>query len=70
MVIGRRSDILAWHILGSLVFDDLESLPLSERNWARLHQPGCRRSLARRAVTEDLATFPDALTAHTASGRL
>jgi transcriptional regulator with XRE-family HTH domain len=36
MIVGRRSDILAWNTLGSLVFGDLERLPRSERNWARL----------------------------------
>ncbi|MCS0644347.1 helix-turn-helix transcriptional regulator [Curtobacterium flaccumfaciens] len=36
MIVGRRSDILAWNALASLLFGDLERLPRSERNWARL----------------------------------
>ncbi|MET0887135.1 MAG: helix-turn-helix transcriptional regulator, partial [Mycetocola sp.] len=36
VIVGRRSDILAWNELGSAVFEDLASLPRAERNWARL----------------------------------
>lgn len=36
MIVGRRSGILAWNTLASLLFGDLERLPRSERNWARL----------------------------------
>jgi len=36
LVVGRRSEILAWNSLGSAVFGDLEGRPRSERNWARL----------------------------------
>ena len=36
LIIGRRSDILAWNDLGSLVFGGLHDLTVSERNLVRL----------------------------------
>jgi len=36
LVVGRRSDILAWNNLGSAMFGDIAGLPAAERNWARL----------------------------------
>ena len=36
LIIGRRSDLLAWNELGSVVFGGLQELPRAERNLARL----------------------------------
>ncbi|PUB29845.1 helix-turn-helix protein [Promicromonospora sp. AC04] len=36
MVVGRRSDILAWNRIAAALFGDLAQLPAQERNWARL----------------------------------
>jgi len=36
IVVGRRSDILAWNRLAAAVFGDWAELPAPERNWARL----------------------------------
>jgi transcriptional regulator with XRE-family HTH domain len=36
IVVGRRSDILAWNRMAAAVFGDLSELPAQERNWARL----------------------------------
>jgi transcriptional regulator with XRE-family HTH domain len=36
IVVGRRSDILAWNRLAAAVFGDWAELPAQERNWARL----------------------------------
>ena len=36
LIIGRRSDILAWNALGSLVFGGIHDLTAAERNLARL----------------------------------
>lgn len=36
LIVGRRSDILAWNGLGSLVFGGLREMPRPERNLARL----------------------------------
>ena len=36
VVVGRRSDILAWNRLAAALFGDWARLPVQERNWARL----------------------------------
>ncbi|MGY0390599.1 helix-turn-helix domain-containing protein [Nocardioides sp. WG-D5] len=36
MVVGRRSDILAWNRIASAVFGDWAELPKQDQNWARL----------------------------------
>ncbi|MFM9442394.1 helix-turn-helix domain-containing protein [Streptomyces acidiscabies] len=36
ILVGRRSDILAWNRLAAAVFGDWDELPPQERNWARL----------------------------------
>ncbi|MFI7708786.1 helix-turn-helix domain-containing protein [Nonomuraea sp. NPDC049480] len=36
MIVGRRSDILAWNRMAAAVFGDWTELPAQERNWARL----------------------------------
>jgi hypothetical protein len=36
IVVGRRSDILAWNRMAAAVFGDWADLPTQERNWARL----------------------------------
>jgi transcriptional regulator with XRE-family HTH domain len=36
IVVGRRSDILAWNRTAAAVFGDWAQLPAQERNWARL----------------------------------
>jgi transcriptional regulator with XRE-family HTH domain len=36
IVVGRRSDILAWNRMAAAVFGDWAELPEHERNWARL----------------------------------
>ncbi|NGN66684.1 helix-turn-helix domain-containing protein [Streptomyces sp. A7024] len=35
-VIGRRLDVLAWNDAAAAVFTDFGSLPVAERNWARM----------------------------------
>ncbi|MEU1194404.1 helix-turn-helix transcriptional regulator [Streptomyces sp. NPDC005859] len=36
ILVGRRSDILAWNRMAAAVFGDWAELPAHERNWARL----------------------------------
>ncbi|MEU6229230.1 helix-turn-helix transcriptional regulator [Streptomyces sp. NPDC047042] len=36
MLVGRRSDILAWNRMAAAVFGDWAELPTQEQNWARL----------------------------------
>jgi hypothetical protein len=36
VLVGRRSDILAWNRMTAAVFGDWAELPAQERNWARL----------------------------------
>ncbi|MFF5303341.1 helix-turn-helix domain-containing protein [Streptomyces sp. NPDC013161] len=36
VLVGRRSDILAWNRMAAAVFGDWAELPAHERNWARL----------------------------------
>ncbi|MDT0567194.1 helix-turn-helix domain-containing protein [Streptomyces sp. DSM 3412] len=36
ILVGRRSDILAWNRMAAAVFGDWAELPTQERNWARL----------------------------------
>jgi transcriptional regulator with XRE-family HTH domain len=36
LLVGRRSDILAWNRMAAAVFGDLAELPTQEQNWARL----------------------------------
>jgi transcriptional regulator with XRE-family HTH domain len=36
VVVGRRSDILAWNRIAAALFSDWAQLPVQERNWARL----------------------------------
>jgi len=36
VVVGRRSDILAWNRISAALFSDWAQLPVHERNWARL----------------------------------
>ncbi|MBP5942069.1 helix-turn-helix domain-containing protein [Streptomyces acidiscabies] len=36
ILVGRRSDILAWNRMAAAVFGDWDDLPAPERNWARL----------------------------------
>jgi transcriptional regulator with XRE-family HTH domain len=36
LLVGRRSDILAWNRMAAAVFGDWAELPAHERNWARL----------------------------------
>jgi transcriptional regulator with XRE-family HTH domain len=44
ILVGRRSDILAWNRIAAAVFGDWTELPAHERNWARLVflRPECR----------------------------